>query len=364
MLAVLAGGGTAGHINPALALAEALGERGHEVLFAGTPQGIEGGLVQDAGISFTAFEASGFNRNHPTTIVSALWKMAKSTRAARKWLGEVGPDVVVCFGGYVTVALGRAAAGLGIPVVIHEQNSVMGLANRYLARRATKVAVTYECSAETLRGTDRLVLTGNPVRRAVIEASREEGRALLGVPEGALVLLVFGGSLGAHHINDALLALKDRLFACADLHIVHIAGHKDYEAVASAIELCGEECSRWQVFAYQSRMGEVLAASDMVVARAGATSLAEISARHTPALLVPFPFATGDHQTKNASVLVQSGAALMVADDKLDTPQFADALFTMIEDPAVRERMKSAQEGLGTAAAASRLADVVVAAAQ
>ncbi|MEG0505303.1 MAG: glycosyltransferase, partial [Raoultibacter sp.] len=133
MVIVLSGGGTAGHINPALALAEVLEQRGHTVLFAGTPQGVEARLVREAGIPFTPFEATGFNRNHPTSIVRAVAKILKSTRAAKAWFEDVKPDVVVGFGGYVSIPVGRAAEAMGIPVVVHEQNSVMGMANKYLA---------------------------------------------------------------------------------------------------------------------------------------------------------------------------------------------------------------------------------------
>ena len=364
MLFVLSGGGTAGHINPALALADVLQERGHHVLFAGTPQGIEGPLVRAAGIEFVPFEASGFNRSHPTTLVSAVAKMVRSTGKARKWLEEVAPDAVVCFGGYVSIAVGRAACRCNIPLVIHEQNSVMGLANRYLAKKAQAVAVTYERSGDALRDKGALVVTGNPVRKAVLEASRKEGRALLGMPEEALMLLVFGGSLGARHINSAVIAQKGRLLATEGLSIVHITGPKEYDGVVEALALDDEEEKRWLVFSYQDRMGDVLAAADMVLSRSGATSLAEISACRLPALLVPFPFATEDHQTVNAQAFVERGAALMVADDELDSPRFPEALFRMIEDPQLRRDMSKAQAGFKAEDAATVLADVVIAATQ
>ncbi|MCL2825988.1 MAG: undecaprenyldiphospho-muramoylpentapeptide beta-N-acetylglucosaminyltransferase [Eggerthellaceae bacterium] len=361
---MLSGGGTAGHINPALALAEVLGQRGHEVRFAGTPQGIEGGLVRAAGIEFTPFEASGFNRSHPASIVSALKKAAKSTRDAKAWLDKLRPDAVVCFGGYVSLAVGRAAHALKIPLVIHEQNSVMGLANKYLAKSATKVAVTYECSGDAVRDKGKLVVTGNPVRQAVLEATREQGRSLLGIPDDALVLLVFGGSLGARHINQAVVALKSRLLAEGGLTIVHVAGPKQYDDVVASLALDKDQKKRWLVFGYQDQMGAVMAASDAVVARAGATSLAEISARRLPALLVPFPFATDDHQTTNARTFVECGAAFMVADSELDSEKFSDALFRMVEDAALRAAMSKAQAGFKTGEAVAILADVVIAAAQ
>ena len=192
MLIVLSGGGTAGHINPALALADVLKQRGCEVRFAGTPTGVEARLVREAGIPFTPFEAQGFNRNHPLTLPKAVLTIQKSTTLARRWFDEIRPDAVVGFGGYVCIPVARAAEQRGIPVVVHEQNSVMGMANKYLARRARAVCVTYAQSAADVGVQDRVRVTGNPVRASVLAATREEGRTLLGVPEDALMLLVFG----------------------------------------------------------------------------------------------------------------------------------------------------------------------------
>ena len=357
---VLSGGGTAGHINPALALAEVLQDQGHTVLFAGTPQGVEARLVREAGIPFTAFEAAGFNRRHPATLIAGVRKIQRSTREAKKWFSEVKPDVVVGFGGYVSIPVARAAESLGIPVVIHEQNSVMGMANRYLATRAAAVALTYEVAAAALRDASKAVVTGNPVRRSVLTASREAGRALIEASDDALVLTVFGGSLGARHINSAICALKARLDAVDGLVVVLVTGPKELDTVEEALALSTEERERWKVYGYQNRMGDVLAASDLVVARAGASSLAEISALGVPALLVPFPYATGDHQTMNARACVDAGAALMVPDSELDTPAFSDALFELLGSEEARADMRERALSLKTADAADALARVVL----
>lgn len=364
MLAVLSGGGTAGHINPALALAEVLAERGCDVRFAGTPTGVEARLAREAGLPFQPFEAAGFNRSHPTSLVKGVAKIEKSTIAAKKWFRDIEPDVVVGFGGYVCIPVSRAAEGLGIPVVVHEQNSVMGMANKYLARRAKAVCVTYECSAASVADRAKVHVTGNPVRRRVLESTRAEGRALLGIPEGATMLLVFGGSLGARHINQAVCALKDDLLAHDGLHVVHITGPRELDDVRAALALAPDEEARWHLFGYQDRMGETMAATDAIVSRAGATSLAEIAARGIPALLVPFPHATDDHQTTNARAYVDSGAAFMVADADVEGPEFARLVGTLVEDADVRARMAAAARALGAQDAAARLADVVMAAAR
>lgn len=362
---VLSGGGTAGHINPALALAEVLQERGHEVLYAGTPKGVESRLVPAAGLPFTAFEASGFNRNHPTTLPKSLITLQKSTGKAAAWFKEIHPDCVVCFGGYVCIPVGRAAEKAGIPVVVHEQNSVMGMANKYLARKAAAVCLTYERAGQVLgdEAKKHIVLTGNPVRKSVFDATREQGRQAFNIPDDARMLLITGGSLGARHINQAIAALKDKLLAYEDLHIVHVTGPKEIDAVTQELALTEEQQKRWQILGYTDQMGLAMAATDAIVSRAGATTLAEISARHIPALLVPFPFATEDHQTMNARACVDAGAAFMVPDAEVEGEDFAAKLTQLIEDANLRESMRKAAAAQKTQDAAGLLADAVISAA-
>lgn len=364
MRIVLSGGGTAGHINPALALAESLIEQGHEVFYAGTPQGVEARLVKEANLPFTPFEAKGFNRNHPKTIFSAVRIIIKSTKLACAWFEEIKPDVVVAFGGYVCIPVGRAAKKMGVPLVVHEQNSVMGMANKYLAKTARAVALTYEVAGAPVADKEKLVVTGNPVRSSVLTSTREEGRSMLGIPEEASMLLVFGGSLGARHLNAAISSMKKDLLAIDNLYVVHITGPKELEAIEAVLALTEEEKKRYLVMGYQNRMGETMAACDMVVSRAGATSLAEISARCIPAILVPFPFATADHQTTNARSYVQAGAAWMMADDMVETPEFKELVLTFVDDEKARLKMSEAARGFETGNAASKLADVVLNAAR
>lgn len=364
MRIVLSGGGTAGHINPALALAESLIEQGYEVFYAGTPQGVEARLVKEANLPFTPFEAKGFNRNHPKTIFSAVRIIIKSTKLACAWFEEIKPDVVVAFGGYVCIPVGRAAKKMGVPLVVHEQNSVMGMANKYLAKTARAVALTYEVAGAPVADKEKLVVTGNPVRSSVLTSTREEGRSMLGIPEEASMLLVFGGSLGARHLNAAISSMKKDLLAIDNLYVVHITGPKELETVEAVLALTEEEKKRYLVMGYQNRMGETMAACDMVVSRAGATSLAEISARCIPAILVPFPFATADHQTTNARSYVQAGAAWMMADDMVETPEFKELVLTFVDDEKARLKMSEAARGFETGNAASKLADVVLNAAR
>lgn len=360
----IAAGGTAGHINPALALADELRDRGHEVRFYGTERGMEARLVPEQGFPFTGLDVCGFDRSRPWTAVTALVK----TRAARKRImarfAEEGvPAAVVGFGAYVAFPLADAAARSGVPLVVHEQNSVPGIANLALAKKADVVALTYPATRERFAGrvgpSANVIVTGNPVRRSVLAPTRAEGRARLGLPDDATVLLVFGGSLGARHINQTACRLKESLLARPDVYVLQAAGARGYDDAVASLGLTDEQARRWRVTPYIDDMGSCLAAADLVFSRAGASSVAEIAARCVPAVLVPYPLATENHQATNAGYLVDAGGAVLVDDDGLDYPDFDGTLLGLLDDSARRAAMRAALEGLAAAGAAGRLADAV-----
>ena len=360
----IAAGGTAGHINPALALAEELVDRGHHVRFVGQPTRLEAELVPAAGFDFIPIEVTGFNRRRPWTLVSALVRIARAKRLlAKRFAGEGKPDVAVGFGAYVELALLGWCAGNGVPTVIHEQNSIPGLANILSAKKARCLCLSFPEAMRKFEGKTgkdtRVVLTGNPVRRAVREATREEGRSALGIPDDATALLVFGGSLGARHVNEAVGALKNELLSREDLYVVHSTGKALYDEVTQALSLTHEQAARWQVLPYIERMGEALAAADVVVSRAGASSIAEIAALGVPSLLVPYPLATEDHQTTNAHLLVDAGAAVAIKDGEIDGEGFASELLSLVDDADRRAAMREAAQGLGQDKAQTLVADCV-----
>jgi UDP-N-acetylglucosamine--N-acetylmuramyl-(pentapeptide) pyrophosphoryl-undecaprenol N-acetylglucosamine transferase len=361
MKVVISAGGTAGHINPALALAQELREGGHEVSYAGTPQGLEERLVAREGFDYRAFPATGFNRSRPLTLLASSARVALSTLRARRWLARLKPQVVCGFGGYASIPVGLAAAQAGIPLAIHEQNSTSGMANRFLAKRAQLVALTYASAAQDFETAARIELVGNPVRASLLSVDPQAARAAFDLPLDATVLLVFGGSLGARHINEALIAQADQLLSIEGLRLIHVTGTRDYPAMRAALEALPQAAGRWQLVDYCDRMGEVYAAADVVLSRAGATTLAEISALGKPSLLVPYPHAAADEQTTNARVLVDAKAARLLADDALDTPAFIDSLRPLLLDAALREDMRRAALSLAGAQARQRLAALVIA---
>ena len=358
MYFVVSAGGTAGHINPAIAVADELRSRGHRILFVGTPNHIEAKLAVDAGFDFKGFEVAGFDKARPWTLATSGAKIMKATSAAKAMLKADRPDAVLTFGAYVSIPVGRAATSLGIPLIIHEQNSVPGMANTYLAKKADVTALTYEESAKHLQPKNPPVIIGNPVRASFETCSRARGRELLGIPDDATVMLAFGGSLGAQHLNAAVAAMKDQLLAIPNLHVVHGTGKADYQAAKDKLNLTEEESKRWHLFEYIDQMGDVLAASDMVVSRAGASSLAEIMTLGIPAVLVPFPYARGDHQTLNASGCVAAGAACLIPDAEVEGEEFASTVLDLATNPDRRAVMAQACSQFSGSSARIQLADI------
>ena len=320
MYFVISAGGTAGHINPALAVADELKQAGHDILFVGTPDRLESKLAVDAGFSFVGLSIAGFDKARPWTLISSGLKLIKATNKVVSMFKDKRPDACLGFGAYVSIPVGRAAYSQHIPLIIHEQNSVPGMANKYLAKRADITALTYPASEQYMQAKGRVEVVGNPVRSSVEKSSRENARKSLDIAEDATVMLITGGSLGAKYINDAVVSFKDELLQVDDLIILHSTGKADYDRVCEQLNLSVEQQSRWKVFSYIENMGDCMAASDFILSRAGASSLAEIMTLQIPSVLIPYTYARGDHQTLNAQNCVKAGAACLVVegeDEKL-----------------------------------------------
>ncbi|MCL2530242.1 MAG: undecaprenyldiphospho-muramoylpentapeptide beta-N-acetylglucosaminyltransferase [Coriobacteriia bacterium] len=369
---VITSGGTAGHINPALAVAAELEQLGEEVIFVGSTGGMEERLARQAGLAYQSFDAKGFNRQRPWTLLTSSLILAQSTGKARRWLKEINAQAIAAFGGYVSVPVGRAAVREGIPLLIHEQNSHMGWSNRHLSSKAQVIALTYEAALEGLPAElgERVHVTGNPVRPEFsvladvdkASALRSEFRRELGFGSNDLVLLIFGGSQGARHINQALVAQAAELMKRPGLSVLHLTGPKEYESVEAALAaaLTPEVKERWQLLSYCDQMPAAFAAADLVLSRAGASSLAELAVAAKPAILIPFPYATADHQRKNAEYLVKAGAATMLLDSELESARFSETLFGLIDNSELRREMLKVAQTLSHADAAKQVAKLLL----
>jgi UDP-N-acetylglucosamine--N-acetylmuramyl-(pentapeptide) pyrophosphoryl-undecaprenol N-acetylglucosamine transferase len=349
---------------PAIAVADALRAEGAEVSFLGTRDRAEAQLVPEAGYEIDFISVSGLDRRNPVKAAIAAMRAVGATRAARRVLRERGADVVMGGGGYVAGPAGLAARRLGLPLVLTEADSHLGLTNRLLARRARRV-----CLAFPIEGREGapFVVTGRPVPRGVLDADPGAARRRFGIPEGDRCVAVVGGSLGARSINEAAFegfaasGGEGPVSAPGTPWVLHVAGRRDHPELERRWVEAGRP-ERYLLLEYEPSLGDVLAAADLVVARAGG-SVMEIAAAGRPAVLVPYPHATADHQATNARWMAGGGAAEVIADAELSGARLAAAVTSLLEDPARLARMAEASRRLARPDAAERIAAEVLAAA-
>jgi UDP-N-acetylglucosamine--N-acetylmuramyl-(pentapeptide) pyrophosphoryl-undecaprenol N-acetylglucosamine transferase len=348
---------------PAIAVADALRAEGAEVSFLGTRERAEAELVPAAGYEIDFLRVSGLDRRNPLKAAVAAVRAGRAVGAARRLLERRRADVVLGGGGYVAGPVGLAAVRIGLPLVLTEADSHLGLANRLLARRARRV-----CLAFPIRGRNGgpYVVTGRPIPRAVIEAKATEARRRFGIPEPADCLTVVGGSLGALSINlTAFEAFAGPESGLPHDHVgqpwvLHVAGRRDYGELRRRWDEVGRP-ERYTLIQYEPDLGEVLAAADLVVARAGG-SVMEIAAAGRPAILVPYPHATGDHQTGNARWMADGGAAVVIPDPELTPERLREQVTRLLSDEDRLREMSIAARRLAKPDAAERIAREVLAA--
>ncbi|HEX5376173.1 MAG TPA: glycosyltransferase, partial [Solirubrobacterales bacterium] len=356
----MAAGGTAGHVVPAMAVAAELRASGAEVTFLGAHGKIEAELVPEAGYEIDLLDVRGIDRRNPLRAALAVGKAAGAVGAARRLLRERGADVVLGGGGYVAGAVGMAAVLSRTPLVLTEADSHLGLANRLLARRARRVCLAFPIAG---REGERYLLTGRPVPAAVLAADRALARQRFGVSARDRCLLVMGGSQGARSINLAAVeAFAEREAAASrDFHVIHLSGQRDHDEIARRLASAPHP-ERYTLIAYEPGLGEALAACDLVLTRSGG-SIFEVAAAGKPAILVPYPHATADHQWGNAEWMAGGGAAEIVADAELSAAGLAARVNALFADGARLEAMSKASAALARPDAARRIADEVLAAA-
>lgn len=355
--AVIAGGGTAGHVHPALAIAEEFVSRGRDrssLHFVGSQRGQEVDLVPEHGYELTALPGRGIARKLSAENLRSAWALTQATRQAFTLLRRLRPKVIVSVGGYASVPCAVAAIPMRIPLIVAEQNSVPGAANRMVGRFARASAVSFP-------GTDlpSATVTGNPLRPEILAVDRDKGRVearrRLGVPPDAHFVAVFGGSLGAKRINQSLIDALPQLAQLPNLAIRHIVGARDWDLFGSTE---APDALAYQAIRYEEDMASVYAAADLLLCRAGATSVAEIAAIGVPSILVPLPGAPGDHQTLNARALSDHQAAELVPDAELTPERLTSALADLLGSESRLSTMEQRARELGRRDAACRIADL------
>jgi UDP-N-acetylglucosamine--N-acetylmuramyl-(pentapeptide) pyrophosphoryl-undecaprenol N-acetylglucosamine transferase len=366
MNVVIAAGGTGGHIFPALALADALiRDHGAEVRFVGSRDGQEATRIPAAGYRFDAVAAAPFVREVSMRAAKAPVIAARSVFACAPLVR--GADVAVGMGGYVSVPPILAARRVHVPIVLHEPNAVLGLANRILVRWASAIAIAFEDARDRIRGDARVEMTGYPVRRAILDVPERraelvtEACATLGLEPGRRTVMVTGGSQGALHLDRVVAAALPSFAERADLQFLVLSGPGREADLAGAAERAGD--ARVVVLPFLDRMELGYAAADLVVSRAGATTIAELAICGLPSVLVPYPHATGRHQEANARELARIGAAVVVPDAELTPPACARIVTELIDDSGRLASMGARALGWGKPDAVDRFASLVVGAA-
>lgn len=356
MKLLIAGGGTGGHLFPGIAVAEEFLGRdpANEVLFVGTERGIEARAVPAAGYRLELVSAAGIRGKGTVGKLKGACMMMYGYAQSRRILKEYRPDLVLGVGGYASLPMVMAARGMQIPAFIHEQNAIPGMTNKLLARFADRVFITLEESAKYFPE-DKILLTGNPLRRQILNMVDTISAEQQTTDNERFRLFTFGGSQGAHAINMAVMAALPRLADLADrLEIRHQTGERDFTAVRDAYEQSGLQASASPFIA---DMAAEYRWADLVICRAGATTIAEVTACGKPCLFIPFPHAVDDHQRRNAEALLKKQACFMLLEKELTGESLAGMIRELIADPELLRRTGNAARSLSRLDAARIIVD-------
>lgn len=360
---IIAGGGTGGHLFPGIATAEELRERGvaRDIVFVGTEHGLEARVIPREGYPLRFVRAEGLVGRSLAKKARALFLFLLSLYDSRRILRAVKPGIVIGVGGYASAGMLLTAHLKGIPTLVLEQNSVPGFTNRFLGKFVDAVAVTYQESMEFFPQ-GKTYLTGNPIRKHILHKdhvrSGEQPHALFHLEKGLFTVFVSGGSLGARSINDALCeALHSLLDLRQNIQFLHQTGERDHERVMETYRRLG---FKGMVVPFIYQMAEAYALADLVVCRAGASTLAELTAVGKPAVLIPYPYAAANHQEHNARKLEDMGAARVIPDRQLSGEALSSVIRTLYADEKARKEMQKASSAFGRGDAAERVADIAV----
>lgn len=368
MRVLLAGGGTAGHINPALAIAGYIRERhpDTEFLFIGNRNGMEQRLVSQAGYPIESVVISGFKRGFmPKDIVENVKTVNRSfasRSAAKKIISDFKPDICIGTGGYVSGPVILAAANLGYPTLIHEQNAYPGITNKMLAKRVNKVMLAIADAQKHFDSHAEFVVTGNPVRPSILATKHSEAKARLGLDDSRPIILSFGGSLGAKCINEAMADLIARSASDGRYYHIHAYGQQG-TWMPDLLKEKGvdiESCDNLDIRQYIDNMNDCLAACDLVVSRAGAITLSEIQAKGRPAVLIPSPYVTENHQFHNAMSMVNQRAAMVIEEKDLTGEKLIETVDSILKDPAVLKEYRNNAQRMAITDANERIYQTVM----
>lgn len=360
MRIIVSGGGTGGHIYPAMALIKRLKERDliDDVLYVGTEKGLESKIVQNAGIDFKTIEIRGFKRKLTLENVKVVEMFLSSIRKSKKIIKEFQPDIVVGTGGYVSSAVVYAAHAMHIPTVIHEQNTIAGITNKFLAHFVDKIAIAFTEATDQFSEKRKIVFTGNPRAQEVVNIKKNDRLKEFDLDPDKDTVMIFGGSRGAKPINLATIKTMEK-FVEADYQVLFVTGRVHYDNVVKLIDQKYLKSANISVLPYIDNMPEILPDIKLIVGRSGATSIAEITALGIPAIFIPSPYVTHDHQTKNAMSVSKVGAAEIITESQLTSESLFMEINNIMNNQELQEKMSAESKKIGVADASDRLIKVL-----
>ena len=361
MRVIFAGGGTGGHINPAISIADyaASQDKDFEALFIGTKSGMETKLVPKAGYKLEFIDIAGFDRKHLLKNVSVVKKLLKANSDCKKIIKEFKPDCIVCTGGYVSGPVAIASKKTGVPSLIHEQNVYPGLTVRCAEKYVSYLALSFEETINHMKHKEKCVVTGNPIRGEILKADYTKSREKLGVKKP--FVLVFGGSLGADKINDTVIDMLDRIVKDNKIELLFGTGDRNYEKIMNKIKERGIELSdNVKVVSYIDNMAECMAAADIVVSRAGAITVSEIAALGKPSILIPSPNVVRNHQEQNAREFENNGAAAVIVENELSADVLYNKMMSMTDNKRSLEEMSANLKRLAKTDALEKIYDLMI----
>jgi len=355
---VISGGGTGGHIYPALTIANYIKELEPEaeITFVGTRLGLEKDIVHRYGYPLEFITVAGFERHLGLGTLKSAMKLLVGLQDAARLLDKLKPDLVIGTGGYVCGPILFRAARKGLPTCIQEQNAMPGVTNKILARFVQKIFLGYAEGAKYFQGKAQKIYTGNPVRKEVLQADRNEGLAKFALDPEKKTILAFGGSRGARSINKAMALVEQKLAGRQDVQILHATGALDYQQHVKQLGEQVIQADNIKVVPYIHEMPLALAAADIAVSRAGAIGLAELMVKGIPSILIPYPYATANHQEFNARALEAAGAAAVIVDKALNGEVLFNKINTMLESADNLSKMHQAAMAASKPQAAENIA--------
>lgn len=359
MKIIIAGGGTAGHINPGLAIAKYIKQKSPdaEIIFVGTKNGLETKLIPREGFELKLIKVRGFKRKLSLDTLKAVKELFQGILEARRVIKEYKPDLVIGTGGYVCGPVLFNASRMKIPTLVHEQNAFPGVTNRILSRFVDTVAISFKESKKFFKDEGKLILTGNPIRSEMLQTDRNNSRTKLGLSQDKPVVVIFGGSRGAEKINESVCRMLLEHYDEKDFSMVFATGEDQFEKISG--RLADRNFNTVSVTPYIYNMADVMASADLMICRAGAITISELTALGVPSIIIPSPYVTANHQEHNARALEEQGAAVVILEKDIDGSILYQQIMSLLKDKEQLGKMSRNARKMGITNASEKIYSII-----